>query len=188
MQKIYGTVAVKRLERLDKLIQELANIDEANKLIKVNEFFNNPSIITWQDDNIIWNKNDYWANRFESLGKGYGDCEDFVIAKYLTLLNLGVSENKLFFAYVYAYLNGKWISHMVLAYYPAPNDIPFILDNITNSIKRANQRNDLKPVLSFNAKELLLSKQVSRGKLSAQSSQYTKNWSNYLETLKKGDL
>lgn len=188
MQKAYGDLAVARLEKLDKLMQDIKNTDEANKLVKVNEFFNNPNIIKWQDDMITWGKTDYWANRFESLGKGFGDCEDFVIAKYLTLLDLGVSEEKLFFTYVYANLNGKWISHMVLAYYDKPDDIPFILDSNTNSIKRANKRVDLKPVLSFNAKDLFLSQQVSSGKLSAKSSKYTKDWSNYLDNLKKGDL
>ncbi|MBT0879549.1 transglutaminase-like cysteine peptidase [Campylobacter sp. RM12640] len=188
MEKTYGQVSVKRLEKLDKLMQDIQNTNDANKLVKVNEFFNDPSIIKWQDDMITWGKTDYWANRFESLGKGFGDCEDFVIAKYLTLLDLGVSEEKLFFTYVYANLNGKWISHMVLAYYEKPNDIPFILDSNTNSIKRANKRVDLKPVLSFNAKDLFLAQQASSGKLSAKSSKYTKDWSSYLENLKKGDL
>ncbi|MBT0881381.1 MULTISPECIES: transglutaminase-like cysteine peptidase [unclassified Campylobacter] len=188
MEKTYGQASVKRLEKLDKLMQDIQNTNDANKLVKVNEFFNDPSIIKWQDDMITWGKTDYWANRFESLGKGFGDCEDFVIAKYLTLLDLGVSEEKLFFTYVYANLNGKWISHMVLAYYEKPNDIPFILDSNTNSIKRANKRVDLKPVLSFNAKDLFLAQQASSGKLSAKSSKYTKDWSSYLENLKKGDL
>lgn len=77
---------------------------------------------------------------------------------------------------------------MVLAYYDKPDDIPFILDSNTNSIKRANKRVDLKPVLSFNAKDLFLAQQASSGKLSAKSSKYTKDWSNYLDNLKKGDL
>lgn len=188
MASTYGDSGVKKLEKLDKLISDLSGQNEAVKLVKVNEFFNNPSILRWADDKDTWGKTDYWANRFESLGKGRGDCEDFVIAKYLTLLNLGVSENKLFFTYVYANFGGKWISHMVLSYYEKPGDIPFILDSNTTTIKRANQRNDLKPVLTFNAKDLFLTKQASSGKLSAKSSKYTKDWSDYLEKLKKGDL
>lgn len=188
IKKEYGINAYNRLEKLDKLMNELQNQNEAIKLIKVNEFFNNPLIIKWADDMEVWGKKDYWANRYESLGKGMGDCEDFVIAKYFTLLSLGVSEDKLFFTYVYANLNGKWISHMVLSYYENEGDIPFILDNNTNAVKRANQRTDLKPVLTFNAKDLFLSKQASSGKLSAKSSKYTKDWAIFLEKLKKGDL
>lgn len=188
IKKEYGINAYNRLEKLDKLMNELQNQNEAIKLIKVNEFFNNPLIIKWADDMEVWGKKDYWANRYESLGKGMGDCEDFVIAKYFTLLSLGVSEDKLFFTYVYANLNGKWISHMVLSYYENEGDIPFILDNNTNAVKRASQRMDLKPVLTFNAKDLFLSKQASSGKLSAKSSKYTKDWAIFLEKLKKGDL
>lgn len=188
IKKEYGINAYNRLEKLDKLMNELQNQNEAIKLIKVNEFFNNPLIIKWADDMEVWGKKDYWANRYESLGKGMGDCEDFVIAKYFTLLSLGVSEDKLFFTYVYANLNGKWISHMVLSYYENEGDIPFILDNNTNAVKRASQRTDLKPVLTFNAKDLFLSKQASSGKLSAKSSKYTKDWVIFLEKLKKGDL
>lgn len=188
IKKEYGINAYNRLEKLDKLMNELQNQNEAIKLIKVNEFFNNPLIIKWADDMEVWGKKDYWANRYESLGKGMGDCEDFVIAKYFTLLSLGVSEDKLFFTYVYANLNGKWISHMVLSYYENEGDIPFILDNNTNAVKRASQRTDLKPVLTFNAKDLFLSKQASSGKLSAKSSKYTKDWAIFLEKLKKGDL
>lgn len=188
IKKEYGINAYNRLEKLDNLMNELQNQNEAIKLIKVNEFFNNPLIIKWADDMEVWGKKDYWANRYESLGKGMGDCEDFVIAKYFTLLSLGVSEDKLFFTYVYANLNGKWISHMVLSYYENEGDIPFILDNNTNAVKRANQRTDLKPVLTFNAKDLFLSKQASSGKLSAKSSKYTKDWAIFLEKLKKGDL
>lgn len=188
IKKEYGINAYNRLEKLDKLMNELQNQNEAIKLIKVNEFFNNPLIIKWADDMEVWGKKDYWANRYESLGKGMGDCEDFVIAKYFTLLSLGVSEDKLFFTYVYANLNGKWISHMVLSYYENEGDIPFILDNNTNAVKRANKRTDLKPVLTFNAKDLFLSKQASSGKLSAKSSKYTKDWAIFLEKLKKGDL
>lgn len=188
IKKEYGINAYNRLEKLDSLMNELQNQNEAIKLIKVNEFFNNPLIIKWADDMEVWGKKDYWANRYESLGKGMGDCEDFVIAKYFTLLSLGVSEDKLFFTYVYANLNGKWISHMVLSYYENEGDIPFILDNNTNAVKRASQRTDLKPVLTFNAKDLFLSKQASSGKLSAKSSKYTKDWAIFLEKLKKGDL
>lgn len=188
MKRQYGQQGVVRLERLDKLMNELVGKEEGVKLLKVNEFFNDPTIIKWADDMQVWGKVDYWANRFESLGKGLGDCEDFVIAKYFTLLDLGVDENKLFFTYVYANLNGKWIAHMVLAYYENQDSIPFILDSNTNNIRRANNRPDLKPVLAFNAKDLFLAQQASTGKISAKSSKYTKEWAKYLEKLKKGDL
>ena len=40
--------------------------------------------------------------RWSSLGPGGGDCEDYSIAKYYTLVELGVEEKKLRLAYVKA--------------------------------------------------------------------------------------
>lgn len=60
--------------------------------------------------------------------------------------------------------------HMVLAYYETPSAMPLILDNIDGTIKRANQRQDLIPVYSFNASQLWLNKEKGRGVLSGKSS------------------
>ena len=41
------------------------------------------------DDTEIWGEPDYWATVLETLGRGAGDCEDFSIAKYVTLKAMG---------------------------------------------------------------------------------------------------
>ena len=101
---------------------------------------------------------DYWATPLEMFGKGAGDCEDFSIGKYASLLALGVAPDKLRITYVKARLGGPDSSvsqaHMVLAYYPAPSAEPQILDNLVGSILPASQRDDLQPVFSFNAQGL----------------------------------
>jgi predicted transglutaminase-like cysteine proteinase len=38
---------------------------------------------------------DYWASPLESLGSGAGDCEDYAIAKYVALEELGLSSDDL---------------------------------------------------------------------------------------------
>ena len=122
------------------------------KLMKVNEFFNRR--ISFADDQSVWGKSDFWATPFETMTKGKGDCEDFVIAKYFSLLDMGVADVQLRLIYVRARLGGPSSAvqqaHMVLAYYPTPDADPMILDNLITDIRPAARRADLAPVFSFN--------------------------------------
>lgn len=122
------------------------------KLIKVNEFFNRR--IGFADDLSVWGKSDYWATPFETMLKGKGDCEDFVISKYFSLLDMNVPDVQLRLIYVRARLGGPSSSlqqaHMVLAFYPTPDADPMILDNLITEIRPAARRPDLAPVFSFN--------------------------------------
>lgn len=107
----------------------------------------------------IWGREDFWATPLEALGAGAGDCEDFSIAKYAALLQLGVPNQKLRLIYVRAALPGgggaaRQQAHMVLGYYPTPQSVPLILDNLVAEVRSADQRPDLLPVFSFNATEL----------------------------------
>jgi len=124
----------------------------ADKLRRVNEFFNRR--IQFADDMEVWGQTDYWATPMETLAKGKGDCEDFTIAKYFTLLNAGIANEQLRLVYVKARIGGPASSlvqaHMVLAYYPAPDAEPLVLDNLITDIRPASRRPDLIPVFSFN--------------------------------------
>jgi predicted transglutaminase-like cysteine proteinase len=92
------------------------------------------------------------------MGQGRGDCEDFAIAKYFSLRDAGVPTGKLRLVYVKARINGpggpSLQAHMVLAYYPAPNAEPLVLDNLVPEIKPASQRGDLQPMFSFNSEAI----------------------------------
>ena len=46
----------------------------------------------FEDDDQHWHQADYWATPIETLASNGGDCEDFSIAKYFTLRELGVAE------------------------------------------------------------------------------------------------
>ena len=93
--------------------------------------------------------------------KNAGDCEDYVIAKYFALRGLGIPDSRLRMMFVTALSVNQ--AHMVLAYYPEPNAIPLILDNINPRILPANKRRDLLPVYSFNGEGLWLAKAQGRG-------------------------
>lgn len=128
----------------------------ADKLRRVNEFFNRHT--QFADDHEVWGQSDYWATPMETLAKGKGDCEDFTIAKYFTLLNAGVPNEQLRLVYVKARIGGPDSTliqaHMVLAYYPAPDAEPLVLDNLITDIRPASRRPDLAPVFSFNSQGL----------------------------------
>jgi predicted transglutaminase-like cysteine proteinase len=90
---------------LQSLQAELQMVDEPSKLRGVNEFFNRR--VLFRDDIDIWGQVDYWASPLEMLDKGSGDCEDYAIAKYFSLLGLGVPVAKLRMVYVRAQLGGR---------------------------------------------------------------------------------
>lgn len=134
------------------LLTSSQSLAEQDKLKSINNFFNRN--IIFDDDITIWQQSDYWATPLETIGKGRGDCEDFALAKYYSLLHLGVPMNRLRLIYVKARLGGTQQAHMVLAYYPTPNATPLVLDNLDPQIKPASQRPDLTPVFSFNGEGL----------------------------------
>jgi predicted transglutaminase-like cysteine proteinase len=126
---------------------------ETDKLKRVNDFFNRH--IAFDDDMSIWGQSDYWATPTELIGQGRGDCEDFSIAKYYSLIDLGVPATKLRLVYVKAAQNGPdgifLQAHMVLAYYATPTADPLVLDNLNSQILPASRRSDLSPIFSFNS-------------------------------------
>jgi len=134
-----------------KLINDLKNENEMKKLNAVNSWIN---YIQYKSDRKVYGVSDYWATMYEFIGKGMGDCEDYTIAKYYILKELGVDPKKLKFTYViYKSRSGKRISHMVLSYLKIPkpkkkSDI-LILDNNNRLILPASKRKDLVKVLKM---------------------------------------
>jgi predicted transglutaminase-like cysteine proteinase len=151
MQQLYGQGGLNVLEEWFALLERLRGQDVQAQLRDVNDFFNRR--VRWVEDIRVWGEEDFWATPLEALGKGQGDCEDYSIAKYITLKQLGVPGERLRMIYVRARIGRSQITqaHMVLGYYSTPNAEPLVLDNISPSISPASQRNDLDPVFSFNS-------------------------------------
>ncbi len=165
----YGERAGKRAKAWFKIVNDAQNLDDIAKLEKVNGFFN---LFKFVDDSKVWGESNYWASPMEFIGVNAGDCEDFSIAKYFTLLQVGIAEDKLRITMVKATSVNQY--HMVLAYYETPGAIPLVLDNLDPVIKPATKRNDLLPVYSFNGKQLWLNKEKGRGVLAGSSSRLEK--------------
>ena len=149
----HGPQAGARLRHWSALIEQGRSAQDAERLRLVNNFFNAARFTTDRD---AWQQEDYWATPVEFLIQDAGDCEEFAIAKYLTLSRMGIPEDAMRITYVRAQTLHQ--PHMVLAWYPAPDAEPLILDNIEPSILLAGERPDLTPVYSFNGTTLWLAR------------------------------
>jgi len=178
VEKTYGKSARLRVTSWDDLMKSDRNMPESEKLQLVNRFFNQMRFV---DDIIHWKKPDYWASPIEFLGTNAGDCEDFAVAKYFTLRQLGVPDDRLRITYVKALKLNQ--AHMVLTYYKTPASEPLVLDNLVPDIRPASRRRDLFPVYSFNGDGLWLAKERGRGKMVGKSSRI-KHWTDLLERMR----
>lgn len=152
-QQRYGTIGTQNVQQWRTLLREAHGLPEPEKIKRVNDFFNRR--IAFREDMDIWGVIDYWATPLETLGRGAGDCEDFTIAKYVTLKLLDVPIDRMRLIYVRAKIGGPHSSisqaHMVLGYYATPGEEPLVLDNLITDIRPASRRSDLQPVFSFNS-------------------------------------
>jgi len=147
-----GPQAVQGVRALQPLLASLAEADDAVRLDAVNRFYNRR--IAFRDDLQVWHVEDYWASPLETLQQGAGDCEDFAIAKYFSLLAAGIAPSQLRLVYVRLQVGGAGgpsQPHMVLAYYASAHSEPLILDNLITEVRPASRRPDLTPVFSFNS-------------------------------------
>lgn len=180
---VYGAEGHARIKAWLTFIDNTANKSEWQKIHLVNDFFNNN--IKYMSDEELWQQADYWATPLESLGVGMGDCEDYVIAKYFTLIALGVPEDKIRFMYVRQRTVDQ--PHMVLIYFEKPDQIPFVLDNFNTKLLPASRRADLRPIYSFNGQGLWLAKSKGLGN-KVKNSSGVSAWNTMLERIEQGQL
>lgn len=130
-----------RVARWHELLRQPGR-DAWDKLITVNRFFNQ---LRQQDDRLTWGTDDYWASPEELLRAGAGDCEDFAIAKYRTLIALGIDTEQLRLVTTRAYSpRTRTIErHMVLTYQASPGATVWVLDNLISDIVALDMRHDL---------------------------------------------
>ncbi|MCK7460344.1 transglutaminase-like cysteine peptidase [Idiomarina aminovorans] len=156
-----------------RLLAELTddlNADNKTKEVRVikkmNRFIHNN--VSYKTDSVLYDTPDYWASVAQTLGQGFGDCEDFAIAQYSTLRSLGIPDEKLRLIYVKAQIGNAYRSktqaHMVLGYYSSPDAEPLIIDSLIEKVLPASKRNDLTPVFSFNSAGLWAGSSERRAK------------------------
>lgn len=149
------------VDDLEQLLDEVSAGEPEEWTERINGFFNRH--MRYVEDDELFGQPDYWASPVEAIGHGAGDCEDFAIAKYLFLRELGVDNSKLRLIYVRARIAGSTRAHMVLGYYPQPQAEPLILGSLVDLIVPARQRTDLTPVFSFNSEGIWVGGQQRDG-------------------------
>lgn len=179
----HGPIAGNRIRHWATLVERGKSLKTYEQLVETNRFFNGAQFLTDQE---VWQTDDYWATPIEFLIKDAGDCEEFAIAKYITLRYMGLEDQKMRITYVKALTLNQ--AHMVLGYYSEPSQIPLVLDNLNPRILPANERDDLVPVYSFNSADLWLAKsdkdQKTRSEL--QAVENLRPWQSLLQKL-RGD-
>lgn len=174
-EKRFGPPARGRIEDWKRFAREHGEAAARERVLieAVNGLLNR---LRFVDDQAHWGEPDYWATPAESVGSGGADCEDYAIAKYFLLKELGVPAARLRMVYVRAVRLAQ--AHMVLAYYPRPEADPLVLDNLEATVRQASQRPDLVPVYSFNDEAIWVE---TRGRVGAPHQ--IRNWSLLLERL-----
>lgn len=118
------------------------NTDRLEVLHAVHSFIND---IPYVQDIEGWDESDYWATPMQFFARG-GDCEDFAIAKYMTLRKLGFDSDDM--RVVVLFDHHKNLLHSVLVVtvgryqYLLDNDIPIVL--------RTNEIRHYEPLYSIN--------------------------------------
>ncbi len=113
-------------------------------LSAVNRFWN---AWPYRSDQELWGQEDYWATPAEFLARS-GDCEDYCIAKYFTLRELGIPADALRIVIVRETIRG--LAHAVLAVYDGPQ--VHILDNLNDHVRPMRRVRNYQPHFSVNEK------------------------------------
>ena len=125
-----------------RFLDDIAGRQRRDQLDAVNHEMNRRSYIL---DPRNWGVPDYWATPRQFFRK-HGDCEDYAIAKYLSLRALGVPIEDMRIVVLQDLNLG--IPHAVLVVYLGEE--AFVLDNQIRQVVSAKQIFHYKPVYSIN--------------------------------------
>lgn len=159
----YGEQAQTRLRQWQQTINQAIGKTEIEQLKLANNFINQAQFIDspyYQDDF------DFRLSPMAFLILGAGDSEEFSIAKYFTLREMGIDSSKLRLTYTERAPSGA--SHMVLAYYQTADAEPLVLDYLDKAVRSISQRQDIRFIFSFGAEDIWLSQSNAKIRLSPQ--------------------
>jgi predicted transglutaminase-like cysteine proteinase len=134
----------KAMQAWQAMIKQQKGASQIDQLREVNSFINQ---WRYRADSNNYGKSDYWASPSEFF-KRSGDCEDYAIAKYVTLRQMGFSADQLRLVVVKDVRRD--LAHAVLAAYVG-NDV-FILDNLSSKVLPQSSVADYAPYYSVNEK------------------------------------
>lgn len=132
------------MQHWKRFLDETKNKPRRAKIEAVNAYFNE---IRYVPDPVNWKVPDYWNTPAQFFSK-QGDCEDYAIAKYLSLKALGFKIEDMRVVVVQD-LNLK-LGHAVLVVYEG--DQALLLDNQVKDVIDTQRVRHYKPEYSINEK------------------------------------
>jgi predicted transglutaminase-like cysteine proteinase len=130
------------LQEWRQLLAESASLEPLAQLEAINGFMNRAPYIT---DPVNYGVPDYWASPLQFMNKD-GDCEDYAIAKYFSLRQLGLPDERMRIVVVDDLNLG--IPHAILVVYLGER--AYILDNQISRVVPAEVVNHYRPIYSIN--------------------------------------
>lgn len=130
------------LARWNALIDGLAGADPMTRVEEVNRFVNE---VRYVEDRRNWGVADRWATPDEFFVQG-GDCEDYALAKFVSLHRLGFNAERL--RMVLAQDQRKRLDHAFLVVYLG--DQAYVLDNQIKTVTAQSAISHYRPLCSFN--------------------------------------
>jgi predicted transglutaminase-like cysteine proteinase len=130
------------LQEWKAFVVSLKGQDRMRQLEAVNAYVNR---VPWQADDARYGMVDYWATPREFFGRT-GDCEDYVIAKYLSLRKLGWPAAALRIVVLKHELRNEL--HAVLVAYL--NGTAYVLDNLAAGVREHAAIGYYRPIFSIN--------------------------------------
>jgi predicted transglutaminase-like cysteine proteinase len=124
------------------LLNRLAGAPPLEQLRAVNGFFNR---FPYRGDRENYGRRDYWATPLEFLARS-GDCEDYAIAKYVSLRRLGVAPDRLRLAVVQD--TDRDAPHAVLL--ADVGGTWYVLDNLSERVEPQERVGHYVPYYSLN--------------------------------------
>lgn len=128
---------------LNKFKPKIAKKTRLEQMAAVSRFINK---LSYKSDSLNWGVRDYWAVRWEFFGKNKGDCEDYAIAKYYTLKDMGFDIDSMRLVVVKDTNIDR--GHAVLVV--ELNGKRYVLDNRGSGISLQSRIVHYKPVYSLN--------------------------------------
>ena len=125
-----------------RVVVSAANLEEWDQLRLVNRFYNE---WPYKTDKELHGHDEYLASTLEFIRES-GDCEDYVIAKYVTLRQLGFADHAIRIVIVEDGISGLRHSVLVVRW----DDDFVVLDNLSDELLSHTQYRYYSPLYSVN--------------------------------------
>lgn len=126
-----------------EIIEDVSSYEGNELLQKLDHIYDQ---VPYERDSINYGEEDYWATPEEFLERNLGDCEEYAIAKYLTLKELGWSDDAMRIVVLW----DSEISEHHAVLVVKSEEKEWILDNATQGLKEYHDFPHYRPVYAIN--------------------------------------